>query len=257
MDSEDYLPSETSSETSSEISLSCANNNITHMMNDTYAVDDTDAVDNMDAVDNTNAVDNMDDTNAMDVCNELTKEGTMCNHIIETDGSTGNFSYHFQSIHEVTKFSKLILDTSYLSFDEMFINSLKIMLNITYDTQVNVNLDNANTAFDDDQEFQEEINLIDEPEILDVESEAKLNRIKINIPQVCDGMVENAEAYLITEYEAFKEQEPIPTNTVQMDDDPDKEENVLLAAMYESIQESDTNTEIQVYLALPRIPNTQ
>ncbi|CAG8797025.1 11810_t:CDS:1, partial [Racocetra persica] len=154
--------------------------------------------------------------------------------------------------------------------------------------------------FDDDQEFQEEIDLIDEPEILDVESEAKLNQIKINIPQVCDRMVENikialfnalnyyweyliceallatlldprtkkmelatysqrleAEAYLITEYEAFKEQEPIPMDTIQIDDDPDEEENVLLAAMYESIQESDTNTEIQVYLALPRIPNTQ
>ncbi|CAG8832815.1 14976_t:CDS:1, partial [Racocetra persica] len=50
--------------------------------------------------------------------------------------------------------------------------------------------------FDDDQEFQEEIDLIDEPEIFDVESEAKLNRIKINIPQVCDGMVENVKIAL-------------------------------------------------------------
>ncbi|CAG8566642.1 2918_t:CDS:2, partial [Scutellospora calospora] len=66
-----------------------------------------------------------------------------------------------------------------------------------------------------------------------------------------------AEVYLITEYEAFKEQELIPMDTVQMDDDPNEEENVLLAAMYESIQESNTNTEIQVYLVLPRISNTQ
>ncbi|CAG8814709.1 6900_t:CDS:2, partial [Dentiscutata erythropus] len=89
--------------------------------------------------------------------------------------------------------------------------SLKKLLNITYDTQVNINFDNSNTAFNDDQELKEKIDLIDKPEILD------------------------AEAYLITEYEAFKEQEPIPADTVQMNNNPDKEENVLLAAIYESI----------------------
>ncbi|CAG8846022.1 16173_t:CDS:1, partial [Racocetra persica] len=67
-------------------------------------------------------------------CNELTKEGTMCNHIIKTDGSTGNFSYHLQSIHGVTKFGKLILDTSHLSFDEMFRQQFKN--NVEYKKQV-------------------------------------------------------------------------------------------------------------------------
>ncbi|CAG8566660.1 2919_t:CDS:1, partial [Scutellospora calospora] len=54
--------------------------------------------------------------------------------IIETDSSTGNFSYHLQSIHRVTKFSKLILDTSHLSFDKMFHQQFKN--NIEYKKQV-------------------------------------------------------------------------------------------------------------------------
>ncbi|CAG8631961.1 10707_t:CDS:1, partial [Racocetra fulgida] len=39
-------------------------------------------------------------------------------------------------------------------------------------------------------------------------------------------------------------------------DNLEEEENVLLAAIYESIQESDINNEIQTYLALPKIPST-
>ncbi|CAG8744885.1 14486_t:CDS:1, partial [Racocetra fulgida] len=59
--------------------------------------------------------------------------------------------------------------------------------------------------------------------------------------------------YLVAEYEVFKEQESILTNTVQMNN-LEKEENVLLAVMYEPFQESDINNEIQTYLALPKIP---
>ncbi|CAG8736946.1 20971_t:CDS:1 [Racocetra persica] len=178
------------------------------------------------------------------------------------------------------------------------ISSLKKLLNITYNAQININLDDSNTVFDDDQEFQEEIDLIDEPEVLNTEFETKINQTKINIPQVCNGMVENikitlfnalnyyweypireallatlldprnkkmefvtysqrleAEAYLVAEYKVYKEQESILTNTVQMDN-LEEEENVLLAVMYEPIQESDINNEIQTYLALLKIPST-
>ncbi|CAG8795076.1 35344_t:CDS:1, partial [Racocetra persica] len=62
-----------------------------------------------------------------------------------------------------------------------------------------------------------------------------------------------AKAYLVAEYEVFKEQETILTNTVQIDN-LEEEENVLLAVMYEPIQESDINNEIQTYLALLKIP---
>ncbi|CAG8704655.1 18953_t:CDS:2, partial [Racocetra persica] len=150
--------------------------------------------------------------------------------------------------------------------------------------------------FDDDQEFQEEIDLIDEPEVLNTKFETKINQTKINIPQVCNGIVKNvkivlfnilnyyweypiceallatlldprnrkiefatysqrleAEAYLVAKYEVFKEQELLLTNTVQIDNLEEKE-NGLLAVMYEPIQESDINNEIQTYLALPKIP---
>ncbi|CAG8852157.1 33277_t:CDS:1, partial [Racocetra persica] len=66
-----------------------------------------------------------------------------------------------------------------------------------------------------------------------------------------------AKTHLITEYKAFKEQEQMPTNIVQINDCFEEEENVLLATMYEPIQESNTNNEIQAYLTLPRIPSTQ
>ncbi|CAG8812942.1 9798_t:CDS:1, partial [Racocetra persica] len=63
------------------------------------------------------------------------------------------------------------------------------------------------------------------------------------------------KTHLIAEYEAFKEQEQMPTDIVQMNNCFEEKENVLLAAIYEPIQESDTNNEIQAYLALPRIPS--
>ncbi|CAG8494321.1 1220_t:CDS:10 [Dentiscutata erythropus] len=308
-------------------------------------------------------------------CNVLKNDGTKCNHIIETDGGTGNFSYHLNITHGVTKFGKLILDNSQVSINEMLhqqfkdnveykeevdnivaeflisdsqafsvlenpafkkllkkfnpyyetpcdkvcnninnnheylkviidvatrwdstyiawqlmkdlikilqpfadatkllggskyttmsymypaISSLKKLLKITYNTQIDINLDDTNTVFDDDQEFQEEIDLIDEPEL-------KL----IKLPQICNGMIENvkialfnalnyyweypireallatlldprnkklefatysqrleAEAYLVAEYEVFKEQELVPTNSVQIDI-LEEEENVF------------------------------
>ncbi|CAG8687984.1 6529_t:CDS:1, partial [Scutellospora calospora] len=53
-------------------------------------------------------------------CDVLKNDGTKYNHIIETDGSTGNFSYHFHITHGITKFGKLILDNSQVSIDDMF-----------------------------------------------------------------------------------------------------------------------------------------
>ncbi|CAG8628444.1 22651_t:CDS:2 [Racocetra persica] len=50
--------------------------------------------------------------------------------------------------------------------------------------------------FDNDQEFQEEIDLINEPKVLDVESETKINKIKINILQICNKIVKNIKIAL-------------------------------------------------------------
>ncbi|CAG8522756.1 30982_t:CDS:2 [Gigaspora margarita] len=58
-------------------------------------------------------------------CNVLKNDGTKCNHIVETDGSTENFSYHLNITHGVTKFGKIILGHSQASIDEMLHQQFK------------------------------------------------------------------------------------------------------------------------------------
>ncbi|CAG8831175.1 5856_t:CDS:1, partial [Racocetra persica] len=78
--------------------------------------------------------------------------------------------------------TKMLGGSEYATMSYMFlaISSLKKLLNITCDAQFNPDLDNSDTVFDNNQEFQEEIDLIDESEMLDIESETKINQTKIN-----------------------------------------------------------------------------
>ncbi|CAG8789292.1 6717_t:CDS:2, partial [Cetraspora pellucida] len=39
-------------------------------------------------------------------CKELKKDGSLCNHVVETDGDMENFSDHLQNKHEITKFGR-------------------------------------------------------------------------------------------------------------------------------------------------------
>ncbi|CAG8729230.1 24866_t:CDS:2 [Cetraspora pellucida] len=52
---------------------------------------------------------------------------------------------------------KMLGGSKYTTMSYMFpaISSFKKLLNIIYDAQININLDNSNTVFNDDQEFQE------------------------------------------------------------------------------------------------------
>ncbi|CAG8740386.1 25007_t:CDS:1, partial [Racocetra persica] len=60
------------------------------------------------------------------------------------------------------------------------------------------------------------------------------------------------KAYLIAEYELFKQLVLPLLDLTQTDNN--KEKNVLLAIIYTSpVQDSETNKEIQIYLALPKI----
>ncbi|CAG8751900.1 35160_t:CDS:2, partial [Racocetra persica] len=65
----------------------------------------------------------------------LKNNSTKYNHIIETDSSVGNFSYHLHITHGVTKFGKLILDNSQASIDDMLRQRFKN--NVEYKEQVN------------------------------------------------------------------------------------------------------------------------
>ncbi|CAG8726947.1 25129_t:CDS:2, partial [Dentiscutata erythropus] len=60
-------------------------------------------------------------------------------------------------------------------------------------TQITIDLDSSNTAFDDDLDLQEEIELVDEPEML------------------------KAKNYLIDEYEMFRKLESTSISMTQMD----------------------------------------
>ncbi|CAG8553799.1 19143_t:CDS:2 [Gigaspora margarita] len=119
--------------------------------------------------------------------------------------------------------------------------SLRKLLNIANNTQVPIDLDNSDTVFNKDQELKEEIEYVDESEILDNESEAKINQKKSITHKsaiIWNKKIEfatylqrlEAKNYLISKYDIFKEQELTPINIMQTDD-LEKEKNVLLATI--------------------------
>ncbi|CAG8809719.1 2084_t:CDS:2, partial [Racocetra persica] len=66
-------------------------------------------------------------------CKELKKDGTLCNHMVETDGGTGNFSDHLQNKHGITKFGRHESYVSQLMNNE---KSYQIKDNAIYKEQV-------------------------------------------------------------------------------------------------------------------------
>ncbi|CAG8740380.1 25006_t:CDS:2, partial [Racocetra persica] len=66
------------------------------------------------------------------------------------------------------------------------ISSLKKLLNVNINNNMDlviVDFNDSNSAFSDNLDLEEEIEFADEPEILDVKTEKKINQIKINTSQ--------------------------------------------------------------------------
>ncbi|CAG8677343.1 15473_t:CDS:2, partial [Racocetra persica] len=276
MDSEDSLQF---NETSSETSISCLNDDIV----------------------TTHSIDNNQSKKRGGQCDMLKNDSTKCNHIIETDSNTKNFSYHLHITHGDNVEYKEQVDSMVAEFlisdsqpfsvlENPAFKKLLKKLNPYYEIPCDKGIKaricmSYNWMLATLQDIlKNSMNYCgltidlwtsrNESEVLNTEFETKINQTKINIPQeylIREALLAilldprnkkiefatysqrlEAEAYLVAEYEVFKEQESILTNIVQMDN-LEEEENVLLAIMYKPIQESDINNEIQTYFALPKI----
>ncbi|CAG8733783.1 21218_t:CDS:2 [Cetraspora pellucida] len=95
--------------------------------------------------------------------------------------------------------TKMLGGSKYTTILFMFtaISLLKKLLNIDNNIQITVDLDDSNTVFNDNLDLQENIKFIDEPEILDIEIEKKISRVKIKIPQNYEGMVDHIKSALL------------------------------------------------------------
>ncbi|CAG8625561.1 400_t:CDS:2 [Cetraspora pellucida] len=177
-------------------------------------------------------------------CDELKNDETKCNHIIETDEGIGNFSYHLQSAHGITKFGQLVLDTSQSNNAKNMKNAIMEIeeINCLSFDNVKIALFNALNHYYKYPIHEALLATLLDPRNKKIKFATYLQRLE-------------AENYLISKYDVFKEQKSTPINIMQTDDH-EEEENVLLAAMYDLIQDSEANNKIQAYLSLPKIPNT-